>query len=149
MSHRCSTSTATIMRIRKYANQAGLKLANTLSSTYLSNPHTLMQPHICQLNHSPWDGILFPPDSASSPYQVYPSLFTLFALTDLQEPMEAPRKMHVTWIFSTIVFLQTWPLLFTKALIQQFQLYLLFYSTINYIEYYYLIWLSDCQCNWI
>ncbi|GFS32299.1 hypothetical protein Acr_00g0021850 [Actinidia rufa] len=58
------------MRIRKYANQAGLKLANTLSSTYLSNPHTFIQPHICQLNQSPWDVISFPPDSASSPYQV-------------------------------------------------------------------------------
>ena len=89
------------MRIRKYANQAGLKLANTLSSTYLSNPHTFIQPHICQLNQSPWDVISFPPDSASSPYQVCP--LTLSALTDLAHGASTENACYVNFLYYTFV----------------------------------------------
>ncbi|GMP61393.1 hypothetical protein CsSME_00023882 [Camellia sinensis var. sinensis] len=54
------------MRIRKHAKLAGLTYA--ASAADLSPP--ALQSHICHLNQSPWDAISFPPDSASSPFQV-------------------------------------------------------------------------------
>ncbi|XP_057462166.1 uncharacterized protein LOC130752413 [Actinidia eriantha] len=52
------------MRIRKHA-----KLIGVMCSADLLSPPAAR--HIsCHLNQSPWDAISFPPDSASSPYQV-------------------------------------------------------------------------------
>ncbi|KAA8516076.1 hypothetical protein F0562_019255 [Nyssa sinensis] len=55
------------MRIRKHAKIAAM-VSPTESSSHLSTDQT----HVCQLNRSPWDVIIFPPDSSSStpPYQV-------------------------------------------------------------------------------
>ncbi|PSS24275.1 Growth-regulating factor like [Actinidia chinensis var. chinensis] len=53
------------MRIRKHAKLVG----GVMCSADLLSPPAAR--HIsCHLNQSPWDAISFPPDSASSPYQV-------------------------------------------------------------------------------
>uniref|UniRef100_A0A5B7BI79 WRC domain-containing protein n=1 Tax=Davidia involucrata TaxID=16924 RepID=A0A5B7BI79_DAVIN len=59
------------MRIRKHAKISAMLSHTSGSSSHLSSTETLLQTHVCQLNRSPWDVIIFPPDSSSTPpYQV-------------------------------------------------------------------------------
>ncbi|KAL6981987.1 hypothetical protein U1Q18_023605 [Sarracenia purpurea var. burkii] len=64
------------MRIRRHAKLVGLLLSSSSSSTAAATSTDLSSPlrrHpslICHLNQSPWDVLSFPPDSASSPFQV-------------------------------------------------------------------------------
>ncbi|KAG6434553.1 hypothetical protein SASPL_106191 [Salvia splendens] len=50
------------MRIRK-----NVKIAQLLNATSSLRPCPLLQPHICQLNQSPWDVITFSPPSSPPP----------------------------------------------------------------------------------
>ncbi|CAN4080183.1 unnamed protein product [Withania somnifera] len=57
------------MRIRKHAKISPLQYA---SSAFLEQHGAVLQPHVCQLNQSPWDVITFPIEDNDNNHELFP-----------------------------------------------------------------------------